>query len=76
MLFYVPPDCQQRLRSRLKDLLWVPFRFDTGGSQIIFYSPQRDYSELDSLRFQSPDWVPLEAARAGEAVARMSPANP
>ena len=52
VLFYVPAACRQRVRERLKNLLWVPFRFDTGGSQIIFYSPEQDYAELDHARTQ------------------------
>jgi len=38
MLFFVKPEDQDRLRISLSDLLYVPFRFDTTGSQIIFYS--------------------------------------
>ena len=52
LLFYVPPACQQQVRERMKNLLWVPFHFDTGGSQIIFYSPEQDYAELDHARTQ------------------------
>jgi len=52
--FYVPPGCRQQVRERLRNLLWVPFRFDTSGSQIIFYSPQQDYAELDQARSQAP----------------------
>ena len=54
LLFYVPPGCRQQVKERLRDLLWVPFRFDTSGSQIIFYSPQQDYAELDHARSGSP----------------------
>ena len=54
LLFYVPPGCQQQVKERLRKLLWVPFRFDTGGSQIIFYSPQQDYAALDQARAKSP----------------------
>ena len=50
VLFYVPPGCRQQVKERLRHLLWVPFRFATGGSQIIFYSPQQDYAELDQAR--------------------------
>ena len=46
-LFFVPPGCRQKVRERLRNLLWVPFRFDTSGSQIIFFSPEQDYAELD-----------------------------
>ncbi len=50
MLFYVPPQSQQRVKEALKDLIWVPFHLDTGGTQIIFYAPGQDYAELDRLR--------------------------
>jgi D-glycero-alpha-D-manno-heptose-7-phosphate kinase len=53
VLFYVPAGCRQQVRERLRNLLWVPFRFDTGGSQIIFFSPQEDYAELDQARAQA-----------------------
>jgi D-glycero-alpha-D-manno-heptose-7-phosphate kinase len=52
VLFYVPPGCRQQVKERLRSLLWVPFRFDTSGSQIIFYSPEQDYAELDRARSQ------------------------
>lgn len=38
MLFYVPPDRKERLIDALDGLLHVPFRFDTTGSQIIYYN--------------------------------------
>ena len=52
LLLYVPAACRQQVRERLRNLLWVPFHFDTGGSQIIFYSPEQDYAELDHARTQ------------------------
>jgi D-glycero-alpha-D-manno-heptose-7-phosphate kinase len=59
--FYVPRGCQQQVRERLRNLLWVPFRFDTSGSQIIFYSPQQDYAELDRARSERPALTSREA---------------
>jgi len=50
----VPPGRREEVRERLRSLLWVPFRFDTSGSQIIFYSPQQDYAELDQARSGGP----------------------
>jgi D-glycero-alpha-D-manno-heptose-7-phosphate kinase len=50
VVFYVPPACQEQVRERLRGLIWVPFKFDTSGSQIIFYSPGQDYAELDRCR--------------------------
>ena len=38
MLFYVKPEDQDTLKEKLKDFLYVPFRFDFSGSQIIYYS--------------------------------------
>lgn len=40
LLLFVPPENQSRVKEALKDFLYVPFRFETGGSQIIFNSPQ------------------------------------
>lgn len=38
MLFFVKPDARDKLREALRHLLHVPFRFDTTGSQVIYYS--------------------------------------
>ena len=38
MLFFVKPGDRDRLKQALGQLLHVPFRFDTTGSQIIYYS--------------------------------------
>jgi D-glycero-alpha-D-manno-heptose-7-phosphate kinase len=37
ILFYVKPEQKEALRQKLVHLLQVPFRFDTLGSQIIYY---------------------------------------
>ncbi|MCF7907777.1 MAG: kinase [Candidatus Omnitrophica bacterium] len=39
ILFFVNPEFQQKVRLALKNLLYVPFRFDTLGSQIVYYAP-------------------------------------
>ena len=38
ILFFVKPEDRDRLKQTLGHLLHVPFRFDTTGSQIIYYS--------------------------------------
>jgi len=38
MLFLSRPEDRERLKKALANLLYVPFRFDTLGSQIIYYS--------------------------------------
>lgn len=39
ILFFVKPELQAQVRKALSKLLYVPFRFDTLGSQIIYYAP-------------------------------------
>lgn len=36
ILFFASPEVQPRIKEKLKSLLYVPFRFETKGSQVIF----------------------------------------
>lgn len=38
ILIFAKPEVQPKIREKLKNLLYVPFRFENLGSQIIFYS--------------------------------------
>ncbi len=38
MLLFAKPEYHEKIRRKLKNLLFVPFRFENLGSQIIFYS--------------------------------------
>ena len=38
ILFFVDPDKQQNVMKKMKNLLYVPFRFEKFGSQIIYYT--------------------------------------
>lgn len=40
LVFYVQPEHQARVREAMKDLLYVPFRFEEGGTQVVHYSPE------------------------------------
>ena len=40
ILFFASPENQPKIKEALKDLLYVPFAFETSGSQIIFNNPQ------------------------------------
>jgi len=42
ILFFVEPERQPAVRESLKNLLYVPFKFDTTGSQIIYYVPENN----------------------------------
>ena len=39
MLIFAKPETQPKIREKLNKLLWIPFRFENLGSQVIFYSP-------------------------------------
>ncbi len=41
MLLFVPPENQQKVREKLKNLLEVKFNFEDTGSQIIYYNPDK-----------------------------------
>lgn len=43
VLLYVPPECQACVKEKLSALLYVPFRFEDLGSQVIMYSTQDFY---------------------------------
>lgn len=40
ILIFAKPEKHKKIKEKLKKLLWVPFRFESLGSQIIFYQPQ------------------------------------
>lgn len=40
MLFYVEEDKQEKVKEALKQLLYVPFEFETGGTRIMYYRPE------------------------------------
>jgi len=45
MLFYVPPERRDALRTRLKKLLCVPFGFSNRGSHVVVYEPEEVYDK-------------------------------
>lgn len=40
LVFYVTPDKQAAVRDAMKDLLYVPFEFENGGTRVIHYTPE------------------------------------
>lgn len=45
LLFYVEPDAQASVRCALSDLLEIPFRFESGGTQVVYFAPE-DYEPV------------------------------
>ncbi|MBU4374407.1 MAG: kinase [Euryarchaeota archaeon] len=43
IMFFVEPEFQPEVKDRLKNLLYVPFKFENLGSQIIYYAPQNNF---------------------------------
>lgn len=39
-LFYVEEDAQEAVRNELRDLMYVPFSFEEGGTRVIHFSPE------------------------------------
>ena len=54
MLFYAPEINQKKIKSKLKSLLHIPFKFENNGSQIIFKHEFKRYDreELDRDNFK------------------------
>ena len=40
LVFYVQPDKQDSVRFAMKDLMYIPFRFENGGTRVIHYTPE------------------------------------
>ena len=46
LVFYVQPDSQDSVRLAMRDLLYIPFKFEAGGTRVIHYTPE-DYIPKD-----------------------------
>ncbi|HEU6448117.1 MAG TPA: kinase [Verrucomicrobiae bacterium] len=62
-LLFVPPEKQNKVRKQLSRLIHVPFEFEFGGSQIIFYDLEEDFSKHEKARNRQK----IEAFRELEA---------
>lgn len=40
LLFYAEPEYHQAVKEAMKNLLYVPFKFEEGGTRVIHYSPE------------------------------------
>ena len=40
LVFYVTPDKRESVMEAMKDLLYVPFKFEDGGTSVIHYAPE------------------------------------
>lgn len=66
MLLFVPPASQAVVKQRLNKLIYVPFKFERSGSQIIFFEPEQDYSREEKARIFDPAFVFRELSEQDE----------
>lgn len=59
LLLFVPPDRHEGVRKILDNLIYVPFKFDFSGSQIIYHNFEEDYSYLEKER-RSQNIIPSQ----------------
>ncbi len=50
IVFFAPPERHAAIRERLAKLIHVPVKFEFGGSQIIFFEREEDYSAEEQAR--------------------------
>ncbi len=43
ILFFVDPEFQSKVREKLKDLIYIPFKFENLGSQTIYYESKENF---------------------------------
>ena len=40
LVFYVQPEYQEAVKEAMKDLMYIPFKFEDGGTRVIHYTPE------------------------------------
>lgn len=40
LVFYVPEERQDEVRKAMSDLLYIPFKFENGGTQVVYYTAE------------------------------------
>lgn len=40
LVFYVPEEYQDSVRKAMSDLLYIPFKFENGGTQVVYYTAE------------------------------------
>lgn len=40
LVFYVQPEYQDSVRQAMRDLMYIPFKFEDGGTRVIHYTPE------------------------------------
>ena len=56
IMFYADPEKQKAIRDALMNLIYVPFKFDDQGCQIVYYAPK----EYDPSTYQKLDFIHMQ----------------
>ena len=48
-VFYVQPEYKESVMQAMKDLMYIPFKFEDGGTKVIYYSPEQ-YSPCEEYK--------------------------
>ena len=65
LLLFASPDRHAALRAKFEGMIDVPFRFESGGSQIIFYDPETEYVDQERARAAGPKRIFRERLGSG-----------
>jgi D-glycero-alpha-D-manno-heptose-7-phosphate kinase len=65
LLLFASPDRHAELRAKFEGMIDVPFRFESGGSQIIFYDPETEYVDQERARASGPKRIFRERRGSG-----------
>lgn len=57
LLLIVPPGFKKQIREKLHKFIYVPFKFEFSGSQLIFDDREAEYNEETELNPLVPQWV-------------------
>lgn len=66
IVLFVPPGLQAQVRKQLKSLVYVPFRFECQGSQILCYEPEEEFGDESYFRRASRSAVFAALDKASE----------
>lgn len=72
VLLFVPPERQANVIAALPGLLRVPFKFESQGSQIIFYDQEEDHAAADFARQETTNGYSITSAHASMVVEHLS----
>lgn len=45
LVFYVQPEKQEAVKAAMSDLMYIPFKFENGGTRVIHYTPENSKGE-------------------------------